>query len=113
MAAPPGLLCPAPEPYNLSSVFFTNVNTGYAVGDSGTILKTIDGAASWTELPFAEPYNLSSVYFTDNNTGFTAGRYYGDSTLKPGWVSIFKTANAGQTWQKQISKQMILLVLYV
>lgn len=28
---------------NLNSVFFTDVNTGYAVGDSGIILKTTNG----------------------------------------------------------------------
>ena len=30
---------------NLNSVYFTNANTGYAVGDTGTILKTTDGGS--------------------------------------------------------------------
>ena len=32
---------------NLNSVYFIGVNSGYAVGDSGTILKTINGGVSW------------------------------------------------------------------
>ena len=32
---------------NLNSVFFLDTNVGYAVGDSGTILKTFDGGTTW------------------------------------------------------------------
>lgn len=32
---------------HLSSVFFSDENTGYAVGDSGTILKTINSGGKW------------------------------------------------------------------
>jgi hypothetical protein len=52
----------------LQSVYFVNANTGYAVGDGGTILKTNDGGTSWVS-KFSEPYTmLWSVYFTDVNT---------------------------------------------
>ena len=39
---------PLPCGNSLSSVYFTDNNTGYAVGFTGTILKTIDGGATWT-----------------------------------------------------------------
>ena len=35
---------------DLNSVYFTDANTGYAVGDTGTILKTIDGGTTWTAI---------------------------------------------------------------
>jgi hypothetical protein len=33
---------------NLNSVCFTDADNGYAVGDSGTILKTINGGMHWS-----------------------------------------------------------------
>jgi hypothetical protein len=42
---------PLPQDKLLSSVFFTDANTGYAVGDSGTILKTYNGGIFWTASP--------------------------------------------------------------
>jgi hypothetical protein len=37
------LINPVPMGNNLQSVFFTDPNTGYAVGGAGTILKTTNG----------------------------------------------------------------------
>ena len=34
--------------YDLYSVYFTDVNTGYAVGGNGMLFKTTNGGASWT-----------------------------------------------------------------
>ena len=39
---------PLPQGNTLNSVYFTDASTGYAVGVVGTILKTIDGGATWT-----------------------------------------------------------------
>ncbi len=41
---------PLPQGNTLKSVYFTNANTGYAVGNYGTIIKTIDGGEQWTIL---------------------------------------------------------------
>jgi photosystem II stability/assembly factor-like uncharacterized protein len=35
----------------LNSIFFTNNNTGYAVGSGSTVLKTTDGGATWNSVP--------------------------------------------------------------
>ena len=32
----------------LYSVYFTDQNTGYVVGDNGDILKSTDGGTTWT-----------------------------------------------------------------
>lgn len=74
----------------LSSVYFTDVNTGYVVGDYGTILKTSNGGASWIKQVSPIAGTLESVYFTDANTGYIVGR----------GALILKTSNGGATWQK-------------
>lgn len=35
---------------NLTSVFFTNADTGFIVGDAGIILKTTDAGISWDSI---------------------------------------------------------------
>jgi len=57
----------------LSSVYFTDVNTGYAVGEYGTIIKTANGGTTWTALSSGTTWDLYSVYFTDANTGYAVG----------------------------------------
>ncbi len=55
MEARPGLLYRAGTTNNLWSVYFPNTNTGYAVGDNGTILKTTNGGV----VPLVSPSNRS------------------------------------------------------
>ena len=62
----------------LFSVFFTNSNTGYAVGvdwslGTNLILKTTNGGNSWMVKSFGESCVLYSVCFTDENTGYAVG----------------------------------------
>ena len=47
----------------LSSVYFKDINNGYAVGGGGTIIKTNDGGATWTTLSSGTTVNLTSVFF--------------------------------------------------
>jgi photosystem II stability/assembly factor-like uncharacterized protein len=61
------------EYLNLNTIYFTDANTGYAVGDSGIIIKTINGGVSWTVQPSGTASHLMSVYFTDANTGYVVG----------------------------------------
>jgi len=60
---------PLPQGNTLYSVYFTDSNTGWAVGDFGAILKTTDGGTSWTLQSSGTTNDLESVYFTDSNTG--------------------------------------------
>jgi photosystem II stability/assembly factor-like uncharacterized protein len=72
----------------LFSIYFTDINTGYAVGDSGAILKTINGGATWIKDSSGTTIPLTSVYFPDANVGYAVGW----------WGIILKTVNAGITW---------------
>ena len=84
---------------SLYGVYFTDTNTGYAVGQNGTILKTINGGNEWTALTSGTTRSLISVYFTDINTGYTVG----DSGI------ILKTTNAGVDWAFQYSGTINIL----
>jgi len=77
---------------NLHSVYFTDVNTGYAVGDSGIILKTTNGGIGWIQQNSGITDNLYSVFFTSLNTGYAVG----GSVQQFGF--ILKTINGGANW---------------
>ena len=77
----------------LSSVFFTNKNIGYVVGDGGTILKTINGGANWNALTSGTTNYLYSTYFTNTNIGYVVGTN----------GLILKTINGGTDWTTQTS----------
>ncbi|NTW33973.1 MAG: hypothetical protein HGB12_15380, partial [Bacteroidetes bacterium] len=48
---------------NLRSVFFNNILTGFSVGDSGTVIKTINGGSSWSLVSVPSNKNFKSVFF--------------------------------------------------
>ena len=49
------------------------VITGYAVGDSGVILKTYDAGTNWLEQQSGTSLKLNKVYFIDLDFGFIVG----------------------------------------
>jgi len=57
-------------------VSFVDANTGTAVGDFGTILRTTDGGATWTLQISGTTNNLWGVSLVDANIGTVVG-YYG------------------------------------
>lgn len=69
---------------------FINDNVGFAVGEYGTILKTIDGGVNWT-VKNPTTKHLRGVDFVDLNTGYVVG----ESGI------ILKTSDGGDTWQTQ------------
>ncbi len=78
---------------NLSSVFFADANTGYIVGDSGTILKTLDGGLNWLTQNSLTLFPLYSVFFVSPDSGYAVGQN----------GTIIKTTDGGATWSSQAS----------
>jgi photosystem II stability/assembly factor-like uncharacterized protein len=74
----------------LNSIHFPDSNTGYAVGENGTIVKTTNSGLSWNLLQIDTNYYLSSVFFIDANTGYTVSLNI-----------ILKTTNGGLNWNAQ------------
>jgi len=82
-----------PTEDSLRDVRFIDANTGWAIGVFGSIIKTIDGGANWSELRPKHNFDALgdeyiSVFFLDNNNGWIVGRY----------GLILKTLDGGVTW---------------
>jgi photosystem II stability/assembly factor-like uncharacterized protein len=75
-------------PYTLNDVFFTDINTGTAVGESGTIIQTVNGGTSWTSQTIPGWPELFGVCFTDADTGMIVGDF----------GLILRTTNGGANW---------------
>ena len=84
---------------DLYAVYFTNSNTGTAVGDGGTILRTTDSGMNWERQMSGTTTLLRAVYFINNNTGTVVGGT--DMITDSG--AILHTTNGGTTWIRQQS----------
>lgn len=76
---------------NLNGVYFASNTTGIVVGQSGTILRTVNGGTNWSTISSGTNVHLFSVYFIDANTGWVVG----DVGV------ILKTINGGSSWNMQ------------
>jgi photosystem II stability/assembly factor-like uncharacterized protein len=70
------------------AIDFTDQKTGWAVGYSGTIQKTLDGGNSWSKQKSGVSSNLWDVCFIDINNGWISGANN----------TILKTINGGKSW---------------
>ena len=92
---------PKPLPV-LNSVYPVNARIAYAVGGAGEdviVLKTTNGGAAWSALPFPSDTVIaaSSAYFVNADTGYVTALHNG----KPGedyQSAVFKTTDGGRTW---------------
>lgn len=76
---------------DLKDVHFPTSTVGYAVGDNGVVLKSVDSGDSWQTV-FTNPLlSFTSVFFTSIETGYaTSG-------------SLYKTTNGGISWTEIIA----------
>ena len=86
---------------HLYSVHFpVDAQTGYAVGDAGTIRKTTNGGANWVAQTSGTPRNFRSVHFPVNaQIGYAVGTS----------GAIRKTTDGGVSWVGQNSGTARLL----
>ncbi len=83
------------------SVQFVNPNTGYAVGASGTIIKTTNAGLNWVSQTSDSSGIFYSVFFTDANTGYIGGHTF-STQIK---ARILKTTNGGQNWNSVLENE--------
>ena len=83
---------------NLNAVQFMDTNNGIAVGDSGTMLKTVNGGTSWIPITTGITNNFSGMCFADVNNGWvaTCGNEFSDTSI------VLHTSDGGLTWSPQI-----------
>lgn len=78
---------PYPQGNSLRKVEFVNSNTGYLIGDFGTILKTTNGGVNWNVMFVGKKTYLNGISFINASTGIICGQ-----------SSIFKTTTGGLNW---------------
>ena len=74
---------------------FININTGWAIGIHGDVIKSTNGGNSWRKI--YEDHNMGSlsIQFINSKTGWIVGE--GNNTS-----AIMNTVNGGENWSKLI-----------
>ena len=83
----------------LFSVKAVNANVAWACGAKGTILRTLDGGTTWTQMsPVVSSLGCYSIEALDANTAWVVGLNGGLP------ISVlYKTTNGGSTWTLQLT----------
>lgn len=95
----------APIPMNwrreaaLRDVTFVDDQTGWACGDHGTILRTLDGGATWYTVESGVQCTLESISFVDAFRGWVAGGYEMPSSGRRVAV-LLATQDGGASWHR-------------
>jgi photosystem II stability/assembly factor-like uncharacterized protein len=77
----------------LNSVYFTDDNTGYAVGSAGAALRTTDGGTTWTPMTVSGTDVLNYVRFPGNGQTGYVGVYPRAQAAK-----VCRTTDGGASW---------------
>ncbi len=88
-----------PTTKNLYSVFFIDSLTGWAVGDSGTIIHTTDGANTWSIQDSQTENEIIELFFLNENMGWASS--YKFNSLPYGTL-LLKTTDGGQNWSSEM-----------
>lgn len=76
---------------DLYGLYFLNEQTGFAIGDSGTILKTIDKGKTWTSINSGANAGLNEITFVSSTKGFIVGNS----------GTFLKSTDGGSSWSFQ------------
>jgi photosystem II stability/assembly factor-like uncharacterized protein len=88
------------EDAQLTTIQFINNEIGYAGGEFGIFIKTLDGGATWDLIePIPGDFYPQGSYFRNENEGWAVGLSGG----------IFHTIDGGVTWNAQDSNTAIPL----
>jgi photosystem II stability/assembly factor-like uncharacterized protein len=82
---------PIPQGNDLFAVHFTDLNTGWAVGARGLILRTTDGGANWAIQESGIRHALFGIAARDSSAAVAVG----------GGGTILTTSDGGATWLRR------------
>ena len=84
---------PKPQGNDLHDVQFLSDQVGWAVGGGGTVLKSVDGGASWVINRRVGSDYLMALHFIDAEKGWAVD-FYG---------AVIRTVDGGTTWTRSIT----------
>jgi photosystem II stability/assembly factor-like uncharacterized protein len=93
-------LSPTVQGNNLKSIFTLDDRHGWAVGECGTILTTVNGGESWACQQREPTDTYYSVCFADSATGWVSGARW-DANESRMYGIILHTHDGGLTWTTQ------------
>ena len=73
--------------YTLNDILFTDLSSGWVVGDMGTLMTTTDGII-WTPIDLGTTENLLCIEFITDSIGFVGGE----------GGAFYRTDDAGENW---------------
>lgn len=76
----------SPSDNELHDVYFMDENTGIAVGEEGTILRSVDGGLIWSRRMSDSTITFKKVKFFDSKVGIALGTH------------MYKTIDGGVSW---------------
>lgn len=82
----------------LHNVQFLDSRNGYAVGESGTVLKTTDGGAGWADVSIPSSYPVWDLYMISSSSGWVVT---GDPNNADASGSVWHTSDGGANWSQQ------------
>ncbi len=86
---------PLPSARNLTGVSWATTTHGFASGEALTLIETLDGGATWRNVNLGTSTDpLYNVYCRDANNYFAIGN------SGTGGPDIYRTTDAGTTWQR-------------
>lgn len=82
----------------VTSIYFINLNVGWAVTSYGKIAKTMNSGANWDLVAEINNAPFRDVAFVNENTGYAAGANV-----------IYKTVNGGYTWTQCFNNNAVFI----
>jgi photosystem II stability/assembly factor-like uncharacterized protein len=89
----------APGNHHLTSLSFVDSLTGWAAGDSGTILHTIDGGKTWVMQDSKTALDIVDIFFLDAHRGYASAFNFSSA---PYGTILLRTENGGVDWTTSI-----------
>ena len=74
-----------------TSIYFSDINNGWAVGEGGSIVKSTDGGETWITKEIGTTNDLNCVKFYNSNLGMCVGNA----------GTVLLSTDGGETWVSQ------------
>lgn len=85
-----------PTTRDLRTLSFLDSLKGWVAGDSGIILRTTDGGATWAGQHSGISDAIVDIFMVNERRGWAVAPWYVDTTI---YTNILSTTNGGDTWQ--------------
>lgn len=92
-------LLPQPQGQVLNGIDFVDASTGWAVGNTGTILRSDDGGHTWTSQVAPTDFDVQAVSFISDRVGWAVASP-DDLPVAADSLVVLHTTDGGVHWSK-------------